>query len=120
VSLTHLGYAHYFLGDYDAAGKMCSQGLHESMRYQLLPWAIYALSGLGLVAARQENPEKAVTLLTFASEHPLLLSAFTLGEPERVLEELSKDLPADVFARSTVRGQTQDIGRITQMLEEDA
>jgi hypothetical protein len=119
VSLTHLAYAHYFLGDYVAAGEACSQGLQESMRYQLLPWAVYALSGLGLVATRQEKPERAVTLLTFATEHPLLLSAFTLGEPERVLEEMSRDLPADVLARARIRGQTRDIGRITQLLEQD-
>jgi len=58
-------------------------------------------------------------LLTFATEHPLLLSAFTLGEPERVLEEMSRDLPADVLARARIRGQTRDIGRITQLLEQD-
>jgi tetratricopeptide (TPR) repeat protein len=119
VSLTHLGYAHYFLGDFAAAGEACSQGLRESMRFQLLPWAVYALSGMGLVAARQEEAERAVTLLTFATEHPLLLGAFTLGEPERVLEELSKDLPADVFTRARVRGQTRDVGQIMQMFEQD-
>jgi hypothetical protein len=69
-------------------------------------------AGLGLVAARQEEPERAVTLLTFATEHPLLLSAFTLGEPERVLEDMSKDLPVDVFARAEARWQTRDVGRI--------
>jgi hypothetical protein len=84
-----------------------------------LPWAIYALSGLGLVAARKEDPERAVTLLTFATEHPMLLDAFTLGEPERVLEETSKHLPADVFARARIRGRTRDVGRIMQMLEQD-
>jgi hypothetical protein len=84
-----------------------------------LPWAIYALSGLGLVAAGREKREKAVTLLTFATEHPLLLSAFTLGEPERVLEELSKDLPADVFAKAMKQGQSRDIWLITQMLDQD-
>jgi predicted ATPase/DNA-binding XRE family transcriptional regulator len=119
VSLTHLGYASYFLGDFAAAGRACLQGLHESMRYQLLPWAVYALSGLGLVAARQEESERAVTLLTFATEHPLLLSAFTLGEPERVLEEIRKDLPAEAFARAEVRGQTRDVARITRLLEQD-
>ena len=50
---------------------------------------------------------------------PLLLSAFTLGEPERVLAEMRKDLPTDVFARAEVRGQTRDVGRITQLLEQD-
>jgi predicted ATPase/transcriptional regulator with XRE-family HTH domain len=119
VSLTHLGYAHYFLGDFADAREACSQGLQESMRYQLLPWAVYALSGLGLVDARQEKPERAVTLLTFATEHPLLLSAFTLGEPDRVLEEMSEYLPEDVFAGARVRGQTRDVGRITQLLEQD-
>jgi tetratricopeptide (TPR) repeat protein len=119
VSLTHLGYAHYFLGDSSAAGEACAQGLQESMRYQLLPWVIYALSGLGVVAAGQGEPERAVTLLTFATEHPLLLSTFALGEPERVLEKLARDLPADVFARAKKRGQVRDVGRITQMLEHD-
>ena len=119
VSLTHLGYAHYFLGDYATAGEMVSEGLQESMRFQLLPWAVYALSGLGLVAARQGEPEKAVTLLTFTTQHPLLLGAFTLGEPERVLEELSAELPEDTFARARERGQTRDVERITRMLEED-
>jgi tetratricopeptide (TPR) repeat protein len=119
VSLTHLGYAHYFLGDFVAAAESCLQGLQESTRYQLMPWAVYALSGLGLVAARQGERERAVTLLTFATEHPLLLGAFTLGEPDRVLEELSKDLPADVFETARARGQNRDVGRITQMLEQD-
>jgi tetratricopeptide (TPR) repeat protein len=119
VSLTHLGYADYFLGDHAAARERFSEALRESMRYQLLPWAIYALSGLGLVAARQEEPERAVTLLTFATEHPLLLEAFTLGEPERVLRELSRELPADACARAKVRGQTRDLERITPMLEDD-
>jgi predicted ATPase/DNA-binding XRE family transcriptional regulator len=119
VSLTHLGYAHYFLGDFAAAREACARGLQESMRYQLLPWAVYALSGLGLVDARQEKPERAVTLLTFATEHPLLLSAFTLGEPDRVLEEISEDLPAEVFAGARVRGQIRDVGRIMQLLERD-
>jgi hypothetical protein len=119
VSLTHLGYAHYFLGDYAAAREMCSQGLQESMRYKLLPWAIYALSGLGLVAAGREKREKAVTLLTFATEHPLLLSAFTLGEPGRVLAEMSEDLSADAFATARVLGQARDVGRITQLLGQD-
>ena len=119
VSLTHLGYVHYFLGDFAAAEEACSQGLRESMRFQLLPWAVYALSGLGLVAARQEVPGRAVTLLTFATEHPLLLSAFTLGEPERVLDEMSKGLPADEFEKARLRGQTRDVGWITQLLEQD-
>ena len=118
VSLTHLGYALYFLGDNAAAGERFSEALQESMRYQLLPWAIYALSGLGLVAARLEKREKAVTLLTFATEHPLLLDAFTLGEPKRVLEELSDELPTEAFARARERGQTRDVGQITLMLED--
>jgi tetratricopeptide (TPR) repeat protein len=67
VSLTHQGYTSYFLGDYATAGEMCLEALQESMRYQLLPWAVYALSGLGLVAARQREPEKAVTLLTLTT-----------------------------------------------------
>jgi hypothetical protein len=48
-----------------------------------------------------------------------LLSAFTLGEPERVLEEIRKDLPAEAFARAEVRGQTRDVARITRLLEQD-
>jgi tetratricopeptide (TPR) repeat protein len=118
VSLSHLGYVHYFLGDQAAAEERCSEALTESMRFRLLPWAIYALSGLGLVAAGQEKPEMAVTLLTFATEHPLLLDAFTLGEPERVLKKLSNELPAGAFARARERGQTRDVERITPMLEE--
>jgi tetratricopeptide (TPR) repeat protein len=117
VSLTHLGYAHYFLGDHATAGERFSDALRESMRYQLLPWAIYALSGLGLVAARQEKTEKAVTLLTFATEHPLLLDAFTLGEPERVLEKLSNELSPGAFARAQERGQTRNVEQITLTLD---
>jgi hypothetical protein len=120
VSLTHLGYTYYFLSDYATAGELFSEALQESMRYQLLLWAVYALSGLGLVAARHREPEKAVSLLTFATQHPLLLGAFTLGEPERVLEELSGELPDGAFARARERGQTRDVDRITRMLEEDA
>jgi tetratricopeptide (TPR) repeat protein len=120
VSQTHLGYTHYFLGDHATAGEMFSEALQESMRYQLLPWAIYALSGLGLVAARQREPEKAVTLLTFTTQHPLLLGAFTLGEPERVLEELSDELPEGAFARAREHAQTRDVEQITQMIEENA
>jgi predicted ATPase/DNA-binding XRE family transcriptional regulator len=119
LSLTHLGYTHYFLGDHATAGEMVSEGLQESMRFQLLPWAVYALSGLGLVAVRQGKPEKAVTLLTFTTQHPLLLGAFTLGEPERVLEALSDELTEDAFARARERGQTRDVDRITRMMEED-
>jgi len=117
VSLTHLGYAHYFLGDHAEAGERFTEALQESMRYRLLPWAIYALSGLGL-AARQKDPEKAVTLLTFATEHPLLLDAFTLGEPERVLVELSHELPENAFARARERGQRRDLERILRTTEE--
>jgi tetratricopeptide (TPR) repeat protein len=119
VSLTHLGYTHYFLGEHAPAGELFSEALQESMRYQLLPWAIYALSGLGLVAARHQEPEKAVTLLTFTTQHPLLLRAFTLGEPERVLEELSDELPDGAITRARERGQTRDVDWITRMLEED-
>ncbi|MGF1472562.1 MAG: tetratricopeptide repeat protein, partial [Rubrobacteraceae bacterium] len=118
MSLVHLGYAHYFIGDYAAAGNKFSEALQESLRYQLRPWTVYALSGLGLVAARQGQPEKAVTLLTFAIEHPLSINALTFGEPERVLEELSDELPDDTFARARERGRTQDIERITAQLEE--
>ena len=66
-SLTHPGYTYYFLGDHTTAGEMFSEGLQGSMHYQLLPWAIYAPSGLGLVARQRE--------------------------PERVLEELSASFP---------------------------
>ena len=85
-----------------------------------MPWAVYALSGLGLVAARQDKPQRAVTLLTFTTEHPLLLEAFTLGEPKRVLEELSHELPEAAFARAKERGQTRDTKQITSVLEEGA
>src|SRR5215203_3201515 len=98
---------------------MFSEALQESMRYQLLPWTIYALSGLRLVAARQQEPERAVTLLTFTKQHPLLLGAFTLGEPERALEELSDELPDNAFARTKERGQIRDVEQITRMLEGD-
>jgi len=60
-----------------------------------------------------------VTLLTFTTQHPLLLGAFTLGEPERVLEELTDELPDDAFARAKERGRTRDVEQITSMLEGD-
>ena len=48
-----------------------------------------------------------------------MLGAFTLGEPERVLAELSEALPDDAFARAKERGQTRDVEQITRMLEGD-
>jgi tetratricopeptide (TPR) repeat protein len=65
LSLIFLGLAFFSRDDYPAARAHYLEALRHCRRYQLLPFLLMALGGLGMVATRQDQPERAVTLLTF-------------------------------------------------------
>ena len=105
LTLGHLGLVNYDQGRYQAARRHFRLALQESAERRLLPTALYALGGLGLVAAGIGEAEMAVTLLTFYVAHPHGLSSFLRGKPEQELAQLQATLSETAFGEAQARGR---------------
>jgi hypothetical protein len=86
--------------------------LAEAQRFGLLLSVAHSIVGLGLVAAAQGLASRAVTVLAFGLALPGGYMVFLLGEPQRVLAELSS---AD-FAAAEARAREMDLAELIARL----
>jgi len=82
--------------------------------------AMDALVGLASLSAGEGAPERAVEFLTLASHHPATTRA-TKDRTQALLLELESELPPEVFAAATARGQARELEEAAaEMLGQDS
>lgn len=115
VSLCRLGFAELGLGQRDEARRHFKEGLEHAARDHYRAQAIYALIGLGSLAAREGDRERAVELLSLALAHQLTPARYKdIARPELAVLETS--LPAEVFTAARARGQASDLDAVIEAL----
>ena len=90
-------------------------GLRLSQEYQYPAVSIFALIGLGYLWERQEKPEQAVEVLTFAGEHPAAGPLYKeLANKE--LAVLQASLGDEGFSAAQGRGRALELQALVDKL----
>lgn len=96
-ALCRMGFASVALGDLAEAQRDLRRALEQAMASQALSLALLALSGIGILLAREGDERRAAELLSFALHHPGLPPAYFLAaQPE--LDRLEVELPPEELA----------------------
>jgi len=118
LALGHLGIVNYGQGRLGAARRHFESALEESMTRKLLPFALYGIGGLGLVAAAEHDFATAVTLLTFFMHQPQALKEMLLGEGKRALAAAAAELAPAAAAAARARGEALTLDEAIALVKE--
>ncbi|MCI0710614.1 MAG: protein kinase [Chloroflexi bacterium] len=106
----NLGFAYHLLGDNIEARRYFSAVLElfKPEDFAINPIVPEILSGFAMVHASENEPERAVELLSIAIPHPAMNASGDVEDAAvGLFEKLEQELPPDVFAAARDRGLQQ-------------
>jgi len=110
-ALSGLGHAALAVGQVRQARERFCQGLEVAMRGRRLPLALRALAGLAAVMVSDGDPERAAEILGLVLHHPAT-HQLDKDRAQNLLAELESELPPEVVAAATARGQMRELEEV--------
>ncbi len=107
-ALVGLGHATCALGEVERSRQCFYEALGLATDAQMTLETLDALVGVAHLSVGEGAPERAVELLAFALHHSVTRQV-TKDRAQGLLSELESELPPEVFAAATARGQGRDL-----------
>jgi predicted ATPase/class 3 adenylate cyclase len=112
-ALCRMGFAAVGLGEFDEARRHLQRALELAQQSQAQSLVLHALSGSGVLLAREGDTTRAAQILLFSLNHPSLPAAYRMAaQPD--LDVLEAELPPDDFAAAREAAATADLEEIVE------
>jgi predicted ATPase/DNA-binding SARP family transcriptional activator len=115
LSLTYLGYVNYALEDYQAAWSQLYSALKLAHEAQAKAVILAALTCLAALLTQEDQPERALELLTLVLHHPASEQE-TKDRAERLYSKLKSQLPLAIANAAEQRGRTEKLEKVVAEL----
>jgi hypothetical protein len=117
-ALCRMGFAAVGLGEFDEARRHLQRALEHAQQSQAQSLVLHALSGSGVLLAREGDTTRAAQILLFSLNHPGLPAAYRMAaQPD--LDVLEAELPPDDFAAAREAAATADLEEIVEAVRRD-
>jgi len=118
ASLCRLGFAAAALGDTEAARRDLGRALELATRSQALSLVLHALSGVGVLLARQGDDARAAEVLIASLEHPGMPAWYRMvAQP--TLDALAERLPPEVMRAAREAAASTDLETLIDAVRRD-
>lgn len=118
ASLCRLGFAAAALGDAEAARRDLGRALEQATRSQALSLVLHALSGVGVLLARQGDDARAAELLIASLEHPSMPAWYRMAA-QPTLDALAARLPPEVMRATREAAASTDLVSLVDAVRRD-
>jgi len=117
-ALCRIGFAAVGLGEFADAGRDLLRALELAQQSHAQSLVLHALSGAGVLLAREGNTTRAAEILLFSLHHPGIPPAYRMvAQPD--LDALEAQVPREDFAAAEQALATADLDDVVQSVRRD-
>jgi len=117
-ALCRMGFAAVGLGEFDEARQHLGRALELGQQSQAQSLVLHALSGAGVLLAREGDTTRAAQILLFSLNHPGLPASYRMAA-QPALDALEAELPPEDFAIAREAAATAELEELVESVRRD-